>query len=199
MGAGLKKELRKRVEEIMNLYDPDPAHAVQVCKLSLQLFDELEGLHGLASTERELLEIAALLHDIGWALTEDTKHHKHSRDLILQKSDTILNDRDRTICALVARYHRKAEPDPTRHRRFAELSEGDRDIVAWLAAILRVADGLDRSHMNCVRSIRCEIDDSRITMKLEAPGGCEAEIWGVERKAGLLKRKSKKDLVFEPC
>ena len=133
-------------------HDPDPAHNEQVTTLALALFDGLRSLHGYGPTERRLLEIAARLHDIGWSRAVSGKHHKLSRDLILELDIPGLDEQDRLVCALIARYHTKALPDASRHQRFASLDPDRRELVEWLAGMLRVADGLDCTHANNVRT-----------------------------------------------
>src|SRR5512139_2829520 len=100
-------------------YDPDPGHSEQVTTLVLALFDGLRSLHGYGPTERRLLEIASRLHDIGWSRVVSGKHHKLSRDMILEFDITGLDKRDQLTCALIARYHTKAPPDASRHQQFA--------------------------------------------------------------------------------
>src|SRR5512139_1495663 len=129
-------------------YDPDVAHSEHVTVLALVLFDGLRGLHGYGPGERRLLEIAGRLHDIGWSRVVSGKHHKLSRDMVLELDIPGLDERDRLVCALIARYHTKALPDASRHREFASLGSDGRELVEWLAGILRVSDGLDCNHAN---------------------------------------------------
>ena len=171
-------------------YDPDPAHNEQVTNLALALFDGLRGLHGYGPTERRLLEIAGRLHDIGWSRVVSGKHHKLSRDLILELDIPGLDERDRLLCALVARYHTKALPDTSRHRRFASLDRDRRHLVGWLAGILRVADGLDCTHARVVGGLACDVGDKAITIRLKARGDCRMEIQGARQKQDLLARKT---------
>ncbi|UCF05161.1 MAG: HD domain-containing protein [bacterium] len=188
-----------KVIDITERNDPDPDHASQVAKLAVVLFDGLQKLHRFCTHERDLLRIAAFLHDIGWARTMTSKHHKHSYDMIMESVIPGLPEPDRAVCALVARFHRKAEPDPDRHKPFAALPQKKRNIVEWLAGILRVADGLDRSHFNCVQNITCRISRDEVTLCLETKTRCDTEVWGAERKAQLLERKLGKKLVFKVC
>jgi exopolyphosphatase/guanosine-5'-triphosphate,3'-diphosphate pyrophosphatase len=197
--AAMKKSLRARVTELSRGFDPDPAHAVQVTKLSLRIFDELEAFHHLGPHERMILEIAAMLHDIGWSRPETKGHNKHSRDMILAENLPGMDDDGRLMCALIARYHRKAVPDADKHKRFASLDGPRRDAVEWLAGILRIADGLDRSHLSRIALLRCEDEGGLITFCLSAPTGSGVDIWGAERKMGLLQRKLGKDIVFSIC
>jgi exopolyphosphatase / guanosine-5'-triphosphate,3'-diphosphate pyrophosphatase len=171
-------------------YDPDPTHNEQVTTLVLALFDGLCSLHGYGATERRLLEIAGRLHDIGWSRVVSGKHHKLSRDLILQLDVPGLDKQDRLLCALVARYHTKVLPDASRHRQFASLDPDRRGLVEWLAAILRVADGLDCNHTSPVNQLRCDVGNKAITIKIQATGDCRTEIEGARRKQDLLETKT---------
>ena len=83
-------------------YDPDPGHNETVTRVALALFDGLHALHEYGPTERRLLEIAARLHDIGWSRVVSGKHHKLSRDMILELDIPGLDERDRWLCALIA-------------------------------------------------------------------------------------------------
>jgi exopolyphosphatase/guanosine-5'-triphosphate,3'-diphosphate pyrophosphatase len=188
------------VREVMRTYDPDPAHAEQVAKLAIQLFDGLQILHGLGKAERAQLGVAGLLHDIGWAKTTagSGKHHKLSRKMILAADIPGLHGVERTLCALVARYHRKAEPDVSRHSSFAALGKRKRNAVEWLSAILRVADGLDRTHLGRVSTIECGIEKERLVLRLGSTEGCLEEIGGAKRKDNLLARKAGRQLIYQP-
>jgi exopolyphosphatase/guanosine-5'-triphosphate,3'-diphosphate pyrophosphatase len=190
--------LRAALRRLAARHDPDPGHAAQVARLALLLFDALSTLHGLGDRERRLLEVAAWLHDIGWSHGGATKHHKRSRDMILDADLPGLSDEERLLCALIARYHRKAEPDPERHRRFRKLAPPARERVEWLAGILRVADGLDRSHLDRVRALDVEIHERHLVIHLHAEEDCATEIWGAERKARLLERKAQRHLRLTP-
>jgi exopolyphosphatase/guanosine-5'-triphosphate,3'-diphosphate pyrophosphatase len=171
-------------------YDPDPAHNEQVTTLALALFDGLCGLHEYGPSERRLLEIAGRLHDVGWSRVVSGKHHKLSRDLILELDIPGLDERDRFLCALIARYHTKALPDASRHRQFASLDPTRRELVEWLAGILRVADGLDCSHARTIGRLACDISDKAVAIRLEAAGDCRTEVGGARKKQDLLEQKT---------
>jgi exopolyphosphatase/guanosine-5'-triphosphate,3'-diphosphate pyrophosphatase len=171
-------------------YDPDPTHNEEVTTLALDLFDGLRGLHGYGPTERRLLEIAGRLHDIGWARVVSGKHHKLSRDLILELPIPGLDKRDQLTCALIARYHTKALPDALRHRQFASLDADRRELVEWLAGILRVADGLDCNHAAVVGRVGCKVSRKAITIHLESAGDCRTEIERAHQKQNLLEAKT---------
>lgn len=126
-------------------YQFDEGHADRVRNLALLLFDELKREHRLDDTQRLYLEVAALLHDIG-LFVSTTAHHKHSYYLISRTDLFGLNRRDLEIIANVARYHRRALPQRS-HANYVSLDRDERVIVSKLAAILRVANALDREHL----------------------------------------------------
>jgi exopolyphosphatase/guanosine-5'-triphosphate,3'-diphosphate pyrophosphatase len=177
-------------------YDPDPAHNEQVTTLALALFDGLRDLHGYGPGERRLLEIAGRLHDVGWSRVVSGKHHKLSRDLILELDIPGLDERDRFLCALIARYHTKALPDASRHGQFASLDPTRRELVEWLAGILRVADGLDCSHARVIGRLACDVSDKALAIRLEAAGECRMEVEGARKKQDLLEQKIRRRIEY---
>lgn len=124
--------------------DPDQGHTDRVAINADQLFVALADLHNLEAEARGWLREAAWLHDIGWC-EGGQGHHKTSLRLILSADELDWKDRHRQIVGSVARYHRKALPSAG-HTHFATLSNKDRDVVQKLAALLRMADGLDYAH-----------------------------------------------------
>jgi exopolyphosphatase / guanosine-5'-triphosphate,3'-diphosphate pyrophosphatase len=168
-------------------YHFDEAHGSLVAKLSGLLFDDLQSVHQLGERERLLLRAAAILHDIGDFVRYDG-HHKHSYYLI-QHSDIMgLSPDERSIVANVARYHRKSPPDPS-HPNFRELDKEARGKVRGLAAILRIADALDREHRGKVDSVRGVVDRTKGRLLLFVTGEPERELeeWTVKAKSGLLQ------------
>lgn len=184
------------VTETAQAYDPDPAHNEQVTNLALALFDGLRALHRFGPRERRLLEIAGRLHDIGWSRVVSGKHHKLSRDMIQELDIPGINVQERLLCALVARYHTKALPDASRHGRFASLPPRRRDLVEWLAGILRVADALDCAHANAVKRLHCKVDRRSILIQLEVTGDFRMELARAQQKHDLLVRKAGREIVY---
>jgi exopolyphosphatase/guanosine-5'-triphosphate,3'-diphosphate pyrophosphatase len=136
--------------------DYEKPHSEHVAKLSLMLYDRLvEGRFirelGAHEMERSLLEAAAVLHDIG-ILVKFKGHHKHSYSIVMNNGLVGVDDETLVVLALICRYHRKRGPT-TSHRAFALLSAELQNMVIRLTGILRVADGLDRSHAQLVRDI----------------------------------------------
>ena len=158
----------------------EEAHALQVTRLALMLFDCLKDVHGLGRHERLLLECAGILHDIG--IIHGTKgHHKHSMDMILKHGVEGIPEDDLLAIALVGRYHRKALPS-IKHDRFASLNRRQQEKVRALAAILRVADGLDRTHRNLVDDITCRIVSDSLVLICKTSGNAEEELlFGLEK------------------
>lgn len=171
-------------------------HMVQVAFLSLELFCELEGLHGEAAGSSRLLQAAALCHDVGYAISPQA-HHKHSRDLILERPIPGFDEGEMMAIASLARYHRKAEPS-TGHKLFAKLGEEMRETVRRMAALLRVADGFDRSHQSLVRGVSAAIETERVVLHLDVRHEIGVDLWAADRKKGYFERVYGKALVFEP-
>ena len=164
------------------LYPTGAGHAKQVTRLALALFDELANLHRLSSKERRILELSGLLHDIG-----QKGHHIRSVRMILADRTLPVTSRERTIVALVARYHRKRIPE--RHGRlFSGLSAKDKKRVLMLAALLRIADGLDFTHGGPVRSLSCTIGKEEVTCFPAMEGDGRIERTRALARADLFER-----------
>lgn len=161
------------------------AHGKQVAQLALTLFDDLATLHQLPAAARPYLEIAALLHDVGHAVNVQ-KHHKHTHYLILSSDLPGLTDRERQVVALIARFHRRSKPD-AQHELLVPLSPSDFRIVRKCAALLRVADSLDRSHRQPVRSISASLKGRNVIVALKARDSVDLELWDVEHELELFR------------
>ncbi|HPD17690.1 MAG TPA: HD domain-containing protein [Planctomycetota bacterium] len=175
----------------------DTAHLRHVARLADLLFDALRPLHRLGEGPRELLACAALLHDIGLD-TAITGHHRAALRLILEAHLPALSLEEKRIVANVARYHRKALPSP-RHPEFRLLSPPAQGLVCRLAALLRVADGLDRDHTGAVASLSAALTrPGAWTLWIDGPGDLEHAAWGAARKADLFERAYGAKLVVTP-
>ena len=159
-------------------------HAEQVAQLSLALFDQLRPMHRLGAEERGLLHAAALLHDVGTFVSYN-RHHKHGYYLLFYADLPGFTDRERELIATIARYHRRSVPKD-RHEVFQLLTPAERVVVRGLAAILRVADGLDRGHRRQVR--RLEVSRRAPGMRIDvwAEKGADLEVWSAQQKSDLL-------------
>ena len=164
----------------------DEAHATQVARLALVLYDGLARLHGLPPRAREILQAAALLHDVGHAVSVHS-HHKHTYYLVANADLPGFPDRERELVALVARYHRRSHPGRGR-RDLEPLSSSELRTVRKLVAILRVADALDRSHQQHVKGLQVSARGRGVDLKVAARGPLDLELWDAEREAPLFRR-----------
>jgi exopolyphosphatase/guanosine-5'-triphosphate,3'-diphosphate pyrophosphatase len=161
-------------------------HCEHVARLAGQLFDGLRGPFELPPEGREMLIAAGLLHDVGY-LINHAEHHKHAYHLIEHADLPGWTAREVELVANVARYHRKASPKK-RHANFARLERPDRRLVRNLAAILRVADGLDRTHTQRISAVGVEVGRGRARLVLAAETDPQVERWDAERKAALFAK-----------
>jgi exopolyphosphatase/guanosine-5'-triphosphate,3'-diphosphate pyrophosphatase len=162
----------------------DEPHAAKVAALALQLFDEAArlGLHGYDAAERELLEYAALLHDIG-AFVSYTNHQAHSYYLVSNADLLGFNQEEIAIVAATAFYHRKAMPRK-KHPQFAGLPKAAQKKVTVLSVLLRIAESLDRSHGGIIRRVGLDKGTAdKVILQLEAEQDCHLELWGLQNHA----------------
>ena len=185
--AGQYPDVRRRsVIELAERCSYWPEHANQVTRLCLSIFDQTRGTHGLTDREREWLEFAALLHDIGTHISYQG-HHKHSYYLIKNGDLRGFEPTEGEIIGLVARYHRKSAPKKS-HAGFGELGKKNREIVRTLSAILRFAETLDRSHAQAVTGIEIHDRGEEYLFKLHTAGDSELELWAAQRQTAPLER-----------
>lgn len=189
--AGQARE--RSVRQFAERCHVDVAHAERVRALALRLFDALAHRLGLESGDRQVLADAALLHDAGYHIGF-RGHHKHSYHLIVHAELLGMSPAEQVMVANVARYHRGKAPDKT-HDTLAGLAPAVRRRIKRLAAILRVADGLDRGHTGAVRDVRVRwlARAVRITpVPARAGRALRLELWGAQRKSALLARVAKR-------
>jgi exopolyphosphatase/guanosine-5'-triphosphate,3'-diphosphate pyrophosphatase len=177
---------RRSVIELAERCNYWPDHAHQIARLAVSLFDETRGAHGLTDKEREWLEYAALLHDIGVHISYE-RHHKHSYYLITNGQLRGFEPEEIEIIALVARYHRRVEPK-RRHQGFGSLRKRSQQTVRTLAAILRLAENLDRSHAQTISGIAVHDRGDDVLLQLRTTGDAELELWAAIRHAAPLER-----------
>lgn len=186
---------RRSVMELVHKCDWHELHSRHVAKLSLLIFDFLRDDLRLSNLDRELLEYAAFMHDIGYYISH-RKHHKHALYIIRNADLKGFNEDEIEVMAHVARYHRRSTPKP-RHSHFDQLSEMNKDRIRKLSAILRIADGLDRSHYQNVRSIDLSQNSDVIKMRIVTEADPQLEIWGAMRKNSLFEEITGKKLIIE--
>ena len=172
------------VVKLAQTCDYEAGHSHQVTRLALLLFDDLEPLHKLGLEPRYWLECAGILHDIGW-IEGWHNHHKTSQRIILTTPLLPFNNRERMIIGSIARYHSKALPNIA-HDHFAALAPGDRQVVCVLAACLRLADGLDHSHHNQVKDLRCKIRPKKIIVACDVVSRSDEDAVAAQRRSDLM-------------
>lgn len=163
------KQVVNSARHLGKKYNYDKNHAQIVASLSLKLFDALRLDHGMGLKERLLLEVSAILHDIGSYISPPA-HHKHSSYLVDAAELFGLRKAEKNIVSNVVRYHRRSAPRVT-HVEYMSLPKGDRAIVSKLAAILRVADALDHSHQQKIRDFNLVRGDDIYTLWIADEAG----------------------------
>jgi exopolyphosphatase/guanosine-5'-triphosphate,3'-diphosphate pyrophosphatase len=158
-------------------------HAEHVAELSAQLFRALQTEHSLDQRYELLLRIAALLHEIGNYIS-DRSHHKHSMYLILNSDLFGLRRKDIALIALTARYHRRATPQ-SYHEEYQTLDRDSRIAVAKLAAILRVADALERSHLTERRAVSFGREKNQFVITVHDAQDLTLERLALKEKGGM--------------
>jgi exopolyphosphatase/pppGpp-phosphohydrolase len=171
--------------ELGRAHSFEEPHGLHTAALALRIFDGLMELHGMTERTRVMLECAGILHDIGSAYG-DKGHHKRSMELILSRGLYGFDPVETLQIALVARYHRKSFPT-AKHARFADLPKGEREMVVRLSSMLRVADGLDRTHRGIVEDVACSLTERSITLACTVRGRAEAELAYGLNKSDLMR------------
>jgi exopolyphosphatase/guanosine-5'-triphosphate,3'-diphosphate pyrophosphatase len=166
-------------------YSFDEGHGTTVAEFATKLFDDTASLHDLDDEARLLLEVAALLHNLGTFINING-HHKHSYYLLSNSPLIGLSDEQRAIVANVARYHRKSPPTLD-HEPYRALSPKERVLVSKLAALLRVADSFDREHGGKVSSFQVEQKGSQFLIQLKGKGDLLLERWAITQKSDLFE------------
>jgi len=161
-------------------------HAQHVARLALALFDQTRARHGLTDREREWLEYAALMHDLGVHISYP-RHHRHSYYLIKNGDLRGFEPDEIEVMALVARYHRRGTPKKT-HTDYAHLPAPLRRTVRILASILRVAESLDRSHAQVISALELQDRGSDVLLQLRTTGDAELEVWATTRHVGPFEK-----------
>lgn len=162
------------------------AHVEHVAALSVRIFDGLARLHQLPAAYREILEYAALLHDVGRAVSSSA-HHKHTLYIVEHADIVGFSDRERSLIANIGRYHRRSIPKE-RHVEWMGLEPTDREIVVVLSTILRLANALDRGHQGNAVGVRCEFDAERVLIEFDTHGPADVELRAIERKEHHIER-----------
>lgn len=183
---------RRAVERFAKGCTFEQGHCDHVAELALALFDQIAAkadekrAKRFNAEARWLLEAASRLHDVGYHIAYK-RHHLHSFHLIIHSDMPGFTRRELQIVANVARYHRKSEPKQ-KHSSYRALSPADRKLVRMLSGILRVADGLDRTHTQRVRGVGIELRGRLARLRVDAAEEPAVDIWGAARKGRLFEK-----------
>jgi exopolyphosphatase/guanosine-5'-triphosphate,3'-diphosphate pyrophosphatase len=170
---------RRSTLELAERCNYQAEHAQQVVRLALAIFDQTRSAHGLTDREREWLEYAALLHDVG-AHISFARHHRHSYYLIKNGDLRGFHPDEIEVMALLARYHRRGTPKKS-DDGYADLPGNLRRIVRLLASMLRVAESLDRSHSQSISRLELHDRGDDLLMQIHTSSDAELEIWATNR------------------
>jgi exopolyphosphatase/guanosine-5'-triphosphate,3'-diphosphate pyrophosphatase len=184
----LSVDQRSVVEETAEHFGVALRHARKVARLANDLFHGFQIAHRLPAHYGRLLEAAAYLHDTGHYVS-DTRHHKHSYYLVANSDLPGFTLNEREVIANLCRYHRKALPAPE-HENLQLLDAEDQRAVAYLIPLLRLADSLDRSHGQRIRSVECKQRESDFLVTLNLPPDTDIalEIWAAERLTEIFRQ-----------
>jgi exopolyphosphatase/guanosine-5'-triphosphate,3'-diphosphate pyrophosphatase len=190
---------RAAVSSLARRCQSDPEHTRDVVRVALELFDETKELHGLGPDDRELLEFAVLLHDIGQHVSRQG-YHRHAAYLVEHAQLRGFSPDEVTFLAALVRHHRRGDPKPS-EPLYGALSHRDRERVRRLAALLRVADALDRGRRGVVSRVSAQITDNMVILRLRTDGDAELELWAVRRRRDLFEKVFDRELevVVEPA
>ena len=170
-------------------------HAQHVARLAVAIFDQTRSVHGLGARERDWLEYGALLHDIGVHISYE-RHNRHSYYLIKNGDLRGFDPQEIEAIALIARYHRQGTPKKS-HEGYGDLPGSVRRAVKSLSAMVRLAEGLDRSHAQALAGIDLYPRGDDYLARLRATGDAELELWAAHRHVAPLERMLGKPIRFE--
>ena len=187
-------EQREVVEEMAIRYGVSLRHVRKVSRMANDLFVALEPLHKLPHSNGRLLEAAAHLHDIGHFVS-DTRHHKHSYYLVLNSDMPGFTEQEREVIANLCRYHRKAMP-AQEHHNWQPLDADSRRAVTMLAPLLRIADNLDRSRGQRVKSVECILRPNEVVLRLHSNKDVDLDAWATERAAEFFRQVYNKPITL---
>jgi exopolyphosphatase/guanosine-5'-triphosphate,3'-diphosphate pyrophosphatase len=182
------------VEQFAKSCGVDLPHAKQVARIAGTLWEQLSTPLGLRTADRELIEAAALVANVGYLINFEG-HHKHSYHLILNSDLPGFEREQLRLLAIVARYHRGSRPKK-KHNEYRALGDEDRRRVSALAAILRLALALDRTHQQRVQEVRAQVADGSVEITVDAQGDADVDLWAARSKTKLFEKVFEHELLF---
>ena len=176
---------RRSTIELAERCNWEAEHSKQVTRLALDLFDQTKTLHGLGDKEREWLEYASVLHDIGNHISYE-RHHQHSYYLIKNGDLRGFEPDEIEVIALLTRYHRRAMPKRS-HQGYGKLTKRLRRTIKTLSVFLRLAETLDRSRNGIVRKVEVQQRNGKLRLDVYATSDSELEIWAASKQLDALE------------
>jgi CHAD domain-containing protein len=178
-------------ETLLARHNVDVAHTRHVADLSLKMFDAVQGSFDLPDKARNLMQIGALLHDVG--LNENpSQHHIVGRDIVLSNHLVGLDEDQRAIVACMVAFHRK-KVRPDAEPSYLRLGKKQRRVALHLASLLRIADGLDYSHTQSTHIKKCKVQENNIVLHISGPYA-EEDGARAAKKADLWRKALGKDV-----
>jgi exopolyphosphatase/guanosine-5'-triphosphate,3'-diphosphate pyrophosphatase len=185
---------RAAISNLARRCNSDERHTAHVTRLALRLFDETRSLHELGPADREMLEFASMVHDIGQHVSPKG-HHRHAAYLVEAAQLRGFAPSEVAFLAALVRHHRRGDPKPS-EARFAALSDEDRLRLRKLAALLRVADGLDRGRRGVVEDLTADVGADLVILRLRVHGDAELSLWGARRRRDLFEQVFGREIEF---
>jgi exopolyphosphatase/guanosine-5'-triphosphate,3'-diphosphate pyrophosphatase len=183
----------EQIDRFADACGVDRVHSRHVAKLAGEVYAGLAEIYDLPTSDRRLLEAAARMQDVGYLISYQG-HHKHSYHLILHSRLEAFEPKELEIIANVARYHRGAEPKK-KHEGFADLCGEDRKRVRRMAAVLRLAGGLDRSHNQIIKSVDVSGSPGQVELTVHASEYPEVDLWACRRRAEMFQNEFEAELI----
>lgn len=184
----------RKAAHLVHKYESNWENNCHVARLALQIFDRTQELHEYGSYEREILEFAALLHDIGQFISF-RKHHKNSRYILKRSDPRGFTDEEMLLIRHLVRYHCKAKPSK-KHKKFKKLSKQHRHLVKMLSGILRIAVALNKTKSQRVKQIDCQISSETIEINLLG-ADIAVEVWAARRCRHVLAKATKREVEIQ--
>jgi exopolyphosphatase/guanosine-5'-triphosphate,3'-diphosphate pyrophosphatase len=194
--AQLDGDQLRSVREMARRYRVSLRHGDNVAALARHLFSTLAPCHGLPPADGKLLEAAAYLHDVGHFIS-DTRHHRHSYYVVVSSGLPAFTDREQLVIAHLCRYHRKSLPGP-QHSSYKQLSSAERKTVRNLTPLLRLADSLDRTHQQRVRSVEAKVGPDDVILYLESAENTDLEVWAAQQVSDAFRKTFGRTLSLLP-
>ena len=191
----VERQILSSAVQLGEKFSFDSNHCVHVAKLASTIFDQMRDLHQLSQRFQLILEMAATLHEIG-VFVSTRSYHKHTAYLIRNAEFFGISAHDVELVALVARYHRRAFPQPS-HDGYSKLKRRDRVSVSKLAAILRIAKALDVSRSQRIKNLDCNRVGNQVVLKTNDVPELSVERLEIGRDSVLFSDIFGTDVVLE--